>query len=328
MLMNFSDYKIWQKAVLETQTPVRLDCLNPFIAMRWSQKEGQGASGDPVSMLQSLLGYADSQASVSAVSGVRTALEDIFGEAKRKGWTLALPEDVYPFYWEAADRAGYTRSAVISFPTLPGPDFTPLNQASGPTVCVLTAPLSPLGRHLTTQEVAALEQWLAKDQARMLVLDSVYAYQAPLHASLRRLWESGQTIILNSLSKTHLQRGLFGLALCPAHSKLSPQFRAPTVEGVQAAVDALTHHRHHARDQQTAFDAEWRRLTPLIESMTGQAFTPPENGYLVPVPISVERALAEHNVLLVPASVFGSALADLSIATCLHDISLYQTSVV
>lgn len=322
--MNFSDYKIWQKSILETHSPLRLDCLNPFIAMNWSQKIGGQATGNPTTVLQNLLGYGDRDDIVKPIPGVRAALEDIFIDAKRNGWTLALPEDVYPFYWDAAERAGYDTSSLIRFPTLPQPDFTPLNDTDDATIVVLTAPLSPLGRHLTEEEITFLMNWLEEDIERMLVLDSVYAYGAPLHQSLWRLWGSEQTIILNSLSKTHLQRGLFGIAMIPVGLLMAPQLRQPTDEGVQAAIDALTHHPHHAADQQRAFDAEWKRLTPAIQKMTGQTFTPPENGYMAPVTISAQDALTKHNTLVVPASVFGSKDPNLSIVTCLHDISKHQ----
>lgn len=322
--MNFSDYKTWQKSVLENHAPLRLDCLNPFIAMKWSQKTGATATGHPTQMLQNVLGYGERDDIVKPIPGVRAALEDIFVDAKRNGWTLALPEDVYPFYWDAAERAGYDASTLIRFPTLPQPDFSPLSVAEDATIVVLTAPLSPLGRHLNEEEISFLSNWLEEDIERMLVLDTVYDYETPLHPSIWKLWESEQTIILNSMSKTHLQRGLFGIAMLPVGLLMAPKLRRPTPEGEQAATDALTHHPHHAVDQQRAFDAEWKRLTPAIEKMTGQTFTPPENGYMATVNISFQDALSEHNTLVVPASVFGSKKPNLSILTCLHDIGQHQ----
>lgn len=324
MLLNFSDYKAWQKTILKTHDPLRLDCLNPFIAMRWSQQTGTDVTGDPTSMLTTLLGHTPSNSHIYPVPGVRSALEDIFIHASHHGWSLALPQDVYPFYWDAATRAGHDTSAIVPFRTLPTPDLTALNTVSGPTLAVITAPVSPLGRHLTPAEIAHLTQWLTEDKTRILVLDTVYAYQTPLHPGLEPLWKTNQTIVLNSLSKTHLQRGLFGVAILPQQTLFNPTLRTPTFEGTQAARNALTHHPHHARDQQQAFTREWERLAPKIETMTGQSFTPPENGYMAPVPIAFDDALTTHNTLLVPASVFGSLNPNLSIATCLHDISSHQ----
>lgn len=317
--MNFSEFKTWRDMRLTETSPVRLDCLNPFIAMRWTASELEPATGlMATESLGGSLGFAERKKDLVDVPGVRSALEDIFDHYGKRGWSLWLPEDVYPFYWEAA-RPHF--KAINSFPTLPQPDLSGLTSALGPSLAVVTAPWSPLGRHANPNEVEALRSWLLAAPDRLLVLDTVYSYRTVLHPSLWALWETGRVIVLSSLSKTHLQRGMFGIAALPSGLTDQPAFRGAAPERHDVACSAIQADPHHGVRQQEFFDREWLRLSPVIEKITGHPFVAPENGYMACIKANCQRALEEHNVMVVPGSVFGSSDPNLSIVTCLYEMS-------
>jgi aspartate/methionine/tyrosine aminotransferase len=317
--MNFSEFKAWRDMRLAEMNPVRLDCLNPFIAMRWTASEFDPAVGHVATeALGASLGFAVSKRDLVDVPGVRSALGDIFRHYAKRGWSLWLPKDVYPFYWEAA-RSNF--GEIRSFPTLPQPDLSGLAGASGPSIAVVTAPWSPLGRHASPDEVEALRSWLLAAPDRILVLDTVYSYRAVLHPSLWALWETGRVIVLSSLSKTHLQRGMFGIAAVPSSLPDQPAFRHAGADRHEVAYAAIQADPGHGERQQKLFNREWLRLTPMIERITGSSFEPPENGYMACINANYQRALRDHNVLVVPGSVFGSEDPDISIATCLYEMS-------
>jgi hypothetical protein len=73
--------------------------------------------------------------------------------------------------------------------------------------------------------------------------------------------------------------------------------------------------------QAQAFAREWQRLAPLIRR-AAPGWQPPETGYFSTVSLPVERLL-EHELLAVPASVFGGD-GGLSIVSCLHDLVQHE----
>ena len=75
-----------------------------------------------------------------------------------------------------------------------------------------------------------------------------------------------------------------------------------------------------SRLQQNLFVEEWLRLTPQIRRVD-PFWQPPSNGYFSVMQIPFTELFEAWSILSVPASVFGSARDDLSIISCLHDIS-------
>jgi hypothetical protein len=62
---------------------------------------------------------------------------------------------------------------VSTYPTLPAFDVA-ATLSSADDALLVTAPFSPLGRDLTSDEVAALEAWLREHPDRLLVWNRVY----------------------------------------------------------------------------------------------------------------------------------------------------------
>src|ERR1700677_3753404 len=75
-----------------------------------------------------------------------------------------------------------------------------------------------------------------------------------------------------------------------------------------------------SRMLQGAFSREWQRLRPFMCALDAD-WAPPETGYFSVLHASFAQLLDEHEVLSVPASVFGSPHEDLSIVTCLYSLA-------
>jgi histidinol-phosphate/aromatic aminotransferase/cobyric acid decarboxylase-like protein len=93
--------------------------------------------------------------------GVRDSLRVLLDWLAGQGRSIALPCDIYPVYRQIADMVGVTFS---TYPTLLAFDIAAA-LTSADDALLVTAPLSPLDRDLTGEEVAALTE----DISRLLV---------------------------------------------------------------------------------------------------------------------------------------------------------------
>jgi aspartate/methionine/tyrosine aminotransferase len=257
--------------------------------------------------------------------GVRDLLSATFSHVLKRGEELWLPEDVYPVYWELARCAQLNARPFV---TLPQPNWDFLAQTSARSAIVLPIPLSPLGRWPAEGEIAALNRWLLGSRHRFLILDAVYTFN--FRAS-RGIWDSfvmensEQCMMLWSCSKSWLMRGLLGLAAVPGRlaSSLEGHAQRPTETDLGKIHGVLTARPDLPRWQQEAFNREWRRLAPDIRSAAPD-WQPPAAGYFSIVSAPFATLLDEHDILSVPASVFGTRHNDFSIVTCLHDLAAQE----
>jgi aspartate/methionine/tyrosine aminotransferase len=318
--MNFSEYKAYRDELLLTQSPQRLDCLNPFVAMAFTHDTAvdvSPASSDAaIASWCEAMGMEDDRRDVIAVEGVRAALASLFRDLGRKQIDLWLPQDVYPYYWETAKQS-VAAPQIHSFHTLPYIDLEALDTASANATVLITNPVSPLGRYLSSDEVRDLKVWLAACPQRRLVLDTVYAYREGFDQSTLSLLDTGQVFVLHSLSKAWLQRGVWGAVVPPRKDpgQWKTVFEAPSDTSSGIAIDALARLRDLPDRQQALFDAEWNRLMPDLMRISGGSFRRPKSGYLGLIEVNAADALVQSNALVVPASVFG-----LSVVSCLYAI--------
>lgn len=253
--------------------------------------------------------------------GVRHSLSLLLPTLARCGYRLLLPEDVYPVYEELAARAGISR---LSFPTLPIPQFPSgySIQASGqPEALLLPNPLKPLGRFLASEEVACLRAWLKHDQRRRLIIDAVYTFDTRMHPTTMELFDSGQAIVLHSLSKGWASPLVLGAALVPEPDAdaLGPSFRddAPAQSDLLKA-RVLLH--EHSRLPDLLRQVLERKESAAREKMAARGVALEFQGcpgYLTTVASPWEELRQRHGILAIPASVFGSSRGDLSILSTL-----------
>jgi len=250
--------------------------------------------------------------------GVRDSLSRLFPHYAGTGTQLWLPADNYPVFDELARAANLLPNA---FPTLPEPDWPTAPPTHQAEVLLVTNPLKPLGRHLHGGDVEALRCWLAQSPRRRLLLDSVYTFSMRFHDSTLRLLETGQTLLLHSLTKGWLTPRTFGIALVPEADAagLAPIFRdsPPSQENLACARDWLTHHSHlPAAIAAELVQARHRMLKRLPAGVPGLMLSDAA-GYFVPVAGPWAELLQRAQTLGIPATVFGSPRQDITLLSTL-----------
>lgn len=320
--MNRDEFVIFKNEITAQRSLLRLDCMNPFAAMRYLKKDFTAAarpSADVIALWAERMDMQTYQAQALASPGVRQTLRDLFGLFSSQKKDLWLPEDVYPFYWEAAQDQGLS---IKSFPTLPTPDFTPLDQASENSVALITNPVSPLGRRMNTQEAGALKKWLGESKDRRVILDTVYSYTHGFDTETLGLLETNQCYVAHSLSKAWLERGVFGILVPPKQDRDTCKaiLQTPPQEACNSAYVALDLQPEMPLIQQRDFSREWQKLTPAIRAFAPD-FVAPDTGYFAAINAPYDKVLAQHNALVIPGSVFGSKKPEISVVSCLFDIA-------
>ena len=246
--------------------------------------------------------------------GVRDSLARLFQVYADAGRRVAIPADVYPRYAELASEAGV---AVRTYATVPNLESASWSEAD---VLLLANPLKPRGSFLTTVELAEVEQWLASDASRRVVIDAVYTFTNTFEPGILQLYGTGQAIVLHSLSKTWASPLLMGVALIPEAdiSTLRPVFqaRAPSQEQLRRAQVLLTAYRDlPGAIANGLVDAQVRAQAALPLDL--KAYATASVGYLQVVPYSADELLQRFNVLALPLTAFGSNRADLSVMSVL-----------
>lgn len=253
-------------------------------------------------------------------TGVRHSLSLIFQQLAANGIPLILPSDVYPVYGELA------RAAHLPFQT-----FTTLNGSASFSLpettgwVVLPFPLKPAGRVFSEAERIVVHHWLAADARRRVVIDAVYTFDPFLDPAILELFATQQAIVLHSLSKSWLQPKIFGIALIPTADQdlLSPTFRenpptqlqltqARAVMAGNAALPFWIHSELARRRQQLL-----RLLPAVTRSLLRLPVGSSHAGYLMSCECSASQLWAEHGILAIPATVFGSTRMDCSILSTL-----------
>jgi hypothetical protein len=350
--MSYAEYRAWRDAWLKTHAPHRLDCMNPERALAYlrptvapatatvapAQATATGAAVQPIvtgALAQATATVAEAVAAWSraggvalaadgwvAGSGVRALLAGVFealAGAVERWW---LPGDVYPAYWSLSQSLPRRR-----FWTLPTIDWRFLDDTGPRDALLLPHPLVPAGRPLAAEELLRLHRWVEAAPGRWLLVDAAYQLTTPLDDGLRALVAGGRTVVLWSLAKPWLARELLGMAALPSplQAALQPRVAPPEPAALARAVAILTAAPSLPARQARRFAVEWARLTPLLRAAC-PSWEPPAHGYFSVVPVSFEQLRDRHDILSVPASVFGSERRDLAVITCLHDLEAHDPS--
>jgi hypothetical protein len=322
--VNYQEWREYRDRLLETRGPMRLDCMNPFRAlshMQSSLRQEGGGTPDPDEVAHAWSACTGVELPAGqwlATRGVRSTLEAWCRTDQSKQGALWLPRDVFPTYWATARATGNT---VRGFSTLPALDLCALD-AAGPHDCaVLPIPLSPAGRELTEPEIEQLRSWLVQSAGRTLMLDMVYAYRGQAHSGLAQLRATGQCIEAWSISKTWVQRQLFGVAVVPEgpRSALGKHLAAHDPVQLTRAMACFGVQPELPRLQQERFEVQWANLSDEIRAVHAD-WHAPACGYFAVLSISATDLLEKHDMLAVPASVFGAPDDEMSVITCLHAI--------
>lgn len=256
----------------------------------------------------------------TATKGVRSALKTlftVFSEQKKQVW---IPEDVYPVYWSLAQDAGLSPK---SFSTLNGIDMDGFDNAASSSALLIPHPLMPLGRKFTDDESHKLSSWLKQSSDRRLVIDAVYTYDTHFDGKTKDFLEDGQTYVLHSLSKGWLEPGAYGTIVCPPGDgpDIHGRFENPDASSLKSVFDIMSRQPDLPCLQEKKFEQEWKYYESILRNADPKFEIPP-TGYFSTLRRDHLSLLEKFNILAVPASVFGSDEQNISVVSCLHDMSL------
>ena len=263
-------------------------------------------------------GLSDSWAGRALVSaGVRHSLSLIFPILAQQRVTLRMPEDVYPVYGQLA------RTAGVDFQTFP--TLLDLKLPSNGDWLLLSNPLKPAGRWLTTNEVTAIREWLANDTGRRLLLDAVYTFDTCLHPTANTLLQTGQTILLHSLPKGWLHPQVFGIALVSESDigRFNATFRdnPPSQINLFKATQLLADHGSCPNQAANRLAARRAKLLTLLPEQVRSSIILRDDaepvGYLITVHASPRQLLEQYHLLGIPIAAFGSSRDDCSVLSTL-----------
>jgi len=320
--MNFKAYKIWQKEFLETNPKVfRADCLNPFKSMDYLLKDvsftkEKRDKKELYALWSKVNGTQISNENLAFSRGVRDSLGILFAFFKERD--IFIPHDIYPRYFELSKE-----NRVKSFTTYPKMDWEFLKTIEN-SVILLTIPFTPVGRVL--EEDALKEIEVVIKNGNHLIIDSVYDYDLKNNfKKLKVLLESERVFWLHSLSKTYLSPEILGINYVPRAYKIyfenSWKNSLNEMNDFSRPYDILTQKPNFSNLQ----SEEFMKGFDFLSENTGLDIYESEIAYFAVVEESFE-SLLKHNILAVPASVFGSKRDDLTVVTGLYYLSGMENS--
>jgi len=334
--VDYESYKQVRDKLIREKRLLRLDCMNPVRALSaWSEFTYSPEGWAEASVEETLNAWSSATRVWLAPErtivgrGIRDLLSAVFSVGMGPFEELWLPKDVYPVYWQLAKNSG---AATKGFITLPHPDWGFLDQTVERATLLLPEPISPLGRPLAHDEVELLVRWLRGSKERLLILDAVYTFNFEMsRLFIDQLLEefSEQCTVIWSCSKSWLSPGLFGVAVVPEF--VAPLVRSAVVQppgkDLGKIRSLLEAHPNLGLLQRDLFAKEWFRLSPQIRQ-ADPLWQPPSTSYFSTVAVPFARLVEDWSILGVPASVFGSTRRDLSVVSCLHDLSASNAAAV
>jgi aspartate/methionine/tyrosine aminotransferase len=330
--MNFRDFQQYRDAVLASNSEL-IDLaetnlwrsLAPLVPRLEAEHPRQVHRCDLAKQWTHGLGLPGEFAPRTLIStGVRDSLALLFPFLAKRKAQVQIPVDVYPVYGALAKSAGLI---FKTFPTIPE-----LVLPKDGDCLLLPHPLKPAGRWLQARESEELQQWLAVNPERRLILDAVYTFDTRFQDSTLALLQTGQTVVLHSLSKSWLHPQVFGVALIPQADlpEIAPLFRdhPPLQKNLWMAYQLLEQHSQLPRA--VGHDLS-RRRSLLLENLPAAVRAKLVNarmdraGYLLTVHCNHQALLSRHRILSIPLSVFGAASDEFSVLSALGMSSAVQS---
>jgi len=317
--MNFKEYKAWQKTYLEQNPNVfRADCMNPFISMNYLLDKvvfrSQNITQSELYIKwKELSGVEIPSENLALSRGVRHSLSKLFHLFKSE--TIFMPQDVYPRYFELAKE-----NNIETFETYPQTDWASLKEVKK-SIILLTIPFTPMGREVSEEDIGQIKALVHR--GNRIIIDSVYDYNLSENfKKLKALLEEGSVFWLHSLSKTYLSPEVLGIIYLPSSAyqlyfkEAFDDYTFKDKVSYNRAYDILTQTPTLPRLQQEEFNKGFDYLS----ENTGLDVYESEIAYFSVVQDSFDELL-KHNILGVPASVFGSKNENLTVVTGLFYLS-------
>lgn len=325
--MNFAEFQALRSRLL-AERPALLDLAETNLyrsLARLVPEPSPPADGTVhrchlASQWTALLGLPEEASRRAFVTGgVRDGLDTLFRHLSGKPFLLWLPSDNYPVYHELAKAHGH-RSR--NFPTLPVAQWPAEPPPAGAEHewLLVTHPLKPRGRALNEKDAESLLRWLATDECRRVLLDTVYRLEPRFDDLTLRLLATEQAIVLHSLTKGWLHPRCFGVVLMPEQdaSVWNPVFRdrPPPQSKLATARHLMSRHADLPEKVAQALGAAQQDLFEATRNLPFEVIEVDPASYFVPVACRWD-ALLDQGILGLPASVFGSPCDDLTLLSSL-----------
>ena len=319
--MKLNEWHEIRDRILVEQTPIRLDCLNPFYALSSWRCVLDDIIATPGELLDQFRNtfVVDPVKNIVLTKGVRSFLRSAMISNWGQSSSWIFPADVFPAYKEIAKETKVSFSEVTTWPMM---NFNISAKPNSPTILLLPVPHSPTGKDLTGDDLNEVVSWLKHSPMHYVVLDLVYAY-TPLQPSvlMTLLQSSPNVLAAYSISKTWLQRCLAGFADIPSKlfDDISAHCESPLPQECGLAVRCLRDQPTLPEFQNQCFKNKWLELLPEIYKASPQ-WNPPQSGYLSTIELPWNILLENHGILGVPPALFGSSATGFTIISCLHDL--------
>ena len=220
-------------------------------------------------------------------------------------------------------------------------------------ILLLPHPITPLGRRFTSDEIDQLRKWLLDDhtQSRYLFLDCVYSFDMQKDSKLLEpLTKLDNVVTLHSLAKGWISPFLEPLTTScedPLRVSVGPESRSnrsngigflhspskPFRDNVECELEEGRLKPTHSACKQSyltlqqqpelpkilgnRLHQQWNRMSARLKDICPSFETPP-TGYFATVDKAYSELFQKHDMIAVPASVFGGHSG--SVVSCLYDI--------
>ena len=280
--MNYQEYRAYKES-LNLNQYFRLDCMNPYKAMSFIQPvHYEVKKFGARKFIEKQIDYSGH---FSFTKGVRAALKHLCQVYKER--TLYLPNEVYPVYFDLADKL-----KVIPYSIFEQQDFIEVHDS------MILYTFNHFGSMKLTYSQA--EELIAR--GNLLIIDAIYDYENCLK-DWHSLIKNGRCYILNSFSKNQLCRD-FGYVL----HQSTIEFEAP---GSYYEFDETVPH-----EQIQMFRTRWESIRTDYQGVIEQSRHP----YFAVINLPFHKLL-EQGILGVPLSVFAKYDAqEKTIVSCLYEI--------
>ena len=292
--------------------------LRPFVPIIAVETLPTLSEAELLQRVRKFLAVPDVVTDVVAGQGVRKLIAATFS-LMDAGSTVLLPEDQYPVYQKLAEEHGVNFKTYASVPHI---DWQSIAAAGEAELLIITSPLSPQGRELNAQEVAALQQWLAASPKRRILLDTEYTFDTQFDQATLRLFETGQAYVVYSLAKSWLLPGHLGLLFggkAADRQKLREAAQPPDPSLVDRALRTMAAQPQLPRILSDEISARWQKLEQELSIDKIAGYTRPNNGYFAVVPVAARSLLQSRGMLGYPLSVFGASNTDYTVLSALPE---------
>ena len=283
--MNYHQYKQYRASL--AQSLIFLDDLNPYEILPALKKKYSAHQ----------LEIARQGEFIMRSGGVRLILEVLFSQFSQQGYSIILPEDIYPVYFELMpENKQAIKYRICNETLLALPEVEK-------SVLLIADPLMPEGRYLSGVICRQLADWLKASEGRWLFIDKVYD---PGQTKTSKDVLKGNVIYIDSLSKKSLISGEQGWATSGVRCK-----------GFNSVTDSITV-SSYAEALQILYAKAWLSIRKK-KIIADDLWFIPETGYVTVVNKNYKYFL-ENNIAAIPATVYGIKDRDLSVISCLTQV--------